>query len=169
VWGVTLVLGPALLLALERRIGIPESRALRQHVLALVLFGGYSMLNLATGSILAIRGRGTPLPLACPRHLVLVGPYRYVRNPMAVAGIGQGVAIALWFGSLPVLLYAAAGAVVWHIAIRPTEERDLRARFGQEYEVYRGSVPLWWPRWRGYVPPAARAAAGRSDRDHGTH
>src|SRR5260370_7780895 len=30
----------------------------------------------------AVRGRGTPLPLDPPKKLVVVGPYRIVRNPM---------------------------------------------------------------------------------------
>src|SRR5687767_177206 len=33
------------------------------------------------------RGRGTPVPIDPPRHLVVVGPYRYVRNPMYVAAL----------------------------------------------------------------------------------
>jgi protein-S-isoprenylcysteine O-methyltransferase Ste14 len=61
---------------------------------------------------------------------VLAGPYRHVRNPMAVAGIAQGVAVALWLGSWAVLLYAVSGALLWHMAIRSAEERDLAERFG---------------------------------------
>jgi protein-S-isoprenylcysteine O-methyltransferase Ste14 len=74
---------------------------------------------------------------------------------MAVAGIGQGVAVALWLGSWVVLLYALAGAVLWHVAIRPAEERDLAARFGSAYRAYRSAVRLWLPRLRPYAPPSA--------------
>ena len=151
VWGVTLGVGPALLVALEHRAGIPGFRFTGQPVLAAVLFLACSALNLATGALLAVGGRGTPLPLACPRTLVLGGPYRYVRNPMAIAGIGQGVAVALWLGSWSVLGYAASGAVVWHVLVRPAEERDLASRFGAPYDAYRRSVPLWWPRRRPFV------------------
>jgi protein-S-isoprenylcysteine O-methyltransferase Ste14 len=95
--------------------------------------------------ILAVRGRGTPLPLVSTRHLVVSGPYRHVRNPMAIAGILQGIAVAMWLGSWLVLVYSALGAVVWHTLVRPAEERDLRARFGTAYTKYRDSVPLWLP------------------------
>ena len=144
-----------MLLPIGRMLGWNQLPGLRQPIVAAVLFVGMSALNVATGITLAVRGRGTPLPLACPRELVISGPYRYVRNPMAVAGIGQGVAIGLWFGSLLILLYAAAGAVVWHVFVRPAEEDDLSARFGPAYDVYRKSVPLWWPRGQPYVAPAA--------------
>ena len=52
----------------------------------------------AIGAILALWciatfimiGRGTPAPFDPPRHLVVVGPYRLVRNPMYI-----GAALAL--------------------------------------------------------------------------
>jgi protein-S-isoprenylcysteine O-methyltransferase Ste14 len=152
VWGLALVVGPAVLVAVERRLGSAGFHFPHQARVALVLFGAASALNLATGAVLAARGRGTPLPTACPRALVFTGPYQHVRNPMAVAGIGQGVAVALGLGSWLVLLYAVGGGVVWHLAVRPLEERDLLARFGDAYADYRRSVPLWWPRRRPYRP-----------------
>ena len=148
VWGVTLFGLPALLVELERRAGVSGFHFAGQRALAVGLFIAASTLNLTTGGLLAVIGRGTPLPLACPQSLVLSGPYRYIRNPMALAGIAQGVAVAIWLGSWTVLLYAAAGAAFWHVAIRPVEERDLVARFGPAYESYRRAVPLWWPRLR---------------------
>ena len=36
-------------------------------------------------------GRGTPIPIDPPRQLVVRGPYRVIRNPMAV---GVGIALA---------------------------------------------------------------------------
>jgi protein-S-isoprenylcysteine O-methyltransferase Ste14 len=152
VWGLTLVVLPLLLVELERSVGIPGFRFTGQRRLAATLFIGASVLNLTTGAFLATIGRGTPLPLASPQQLVLSGPYRFLRNPMALAGILQGAAVAIGLGSWTVLLYSAAGGVFWHVALRPAEERDLIARFGESYEAYRRGVPLWCPRPRSRFP-----------------
>ena len=154
-WGLALAVGPALLVAAERRVGVRGFDFPGRWGVALGVFVACSALNVASGAVLAVRGRGTPLPVACPRALVVAGPYRYVRNPMAVAGIGQGVAVALGLGSWLVLLYALAGAVIWHVAVRPAEERDLAARFGRAYTTYRRAVPLWRARRRPYDRPGA--------------
>jgi protein-S-isoprenylcysteine O-methyltransferase Ste14 len=145
VWGTTLVVLPLLIVELERRLGVHGFRFRAQTVVAIALFMAASALNLATGAVLAVIGRGTPLPLASPQSLVLTGPYRYVRNPMAIAGISQGIAVAIWLGSWTVLAYAFAGAVFWHVVLRPAEEADLVSRFGAEYEAYRRAIPLWYP------------------------
>jgi len=148
VWWLALVVGPAALVTVGQWLGVPRFHFPGRMGTALVLFGAASALNLASGAVLAVRGHGTPLPMACPRALACTGPYGYVRNPMAVAGIGQGVAVAVALGSWLVLLYALGGGLVWHFAIRPVEERDLAERFGRAYADYRHAVPLWWPRWR---------------------
>jgi len=99
-----------------------------------------------------VEGLGTPAPVAPPRHLVVGGLYRYVRNPMYVAVVaaigGQGVLLAR-----PVLLGygACAGLAMWAFA-KGYEEPALTRRFGADYANYRRAVPGWWPRptpWRG--------------------
>lgn len=163
IWMLTLAVGPALLVAAERKMAVAGFQFPGQRPLAVALFAVSSALNIGVGALLALRGGGTPLPLACPRALVITGPYRYIRNPMAVAGIGQGLAVGIWLGSWSVLLYTAAGGVLWHAAVRPAEERDLSSRFGDAYDVYRRSVPLWRFRSRAYVSPAAERCAASDE------
>lgn len=90
-------------------------------------------------------GKGTPLPLDCPNELVIKGPYKYVRNPMAIGGIGQGISVGIYLGSILVVLYAITGAFIWHILVRPQEEKDLKKRFGDEYSNYKKTVHNWIP------------------------
>lgn len=145
-WAFFFGLVPMLLHAAERALGVPgfASPGWRAAGIGLFLIAGAA--NVATAVTLALVGRGTPLPLACPRGLVVTGPYRYVRNPMALSALTQGAAVGLYLGSPLVILYAAAGAIAWQLFVRPWEEVDLEERFGDEYRRYRASVRCWVPR-----------------------
>jgi protein-S-isoprenylcysteine O-methyltransferase Ste14 len=145
-WTVFLFLLPAAITAGETALGLSAFQLDGQRVLGGIMFASCGALGLTSGAIMAIAGKGTPLPLDSARRLVMCGPYRYVRNPMAVAGIGQGVAVGIWLGSWPVIAYAVAGGAIWHWIIRPLEERDLVQRFGEPYERYRAAVRCWLPR-----------------------
>lgn len=106
----------------------------------------FSVLGVYSGYTMSRLGKGTPLPTDCANELVVQGPYKIVRNPMAVAGIGQGVCIGLILGSWSVVVYAFAGAILWHIVVRPSEEADLKKRFGDAYILYKQQVKCWIPR-----------------------
>ena len=99
---------------------------------------------------MAVRGRGTPLPLDAAREMVTSGPYAHVRNPMAISGLAQGVAVGLWMRSPLVVLYALCGGPLWCWGVRPGEEAALEERFGEPYCAYRRAVRLWWPRLRAF-------------------
>lgn len=78
------------------------------------------------------------------------GPYAFVRNPMALAGMGQGLAVGIYLGSVMVMVYALAGSLVWNYVARPLEEIELVEKFGSSYERYRAEVKCWWPRLTPY-------------------
>lgn len=142
IWGLTLVIIPAgVQLSLGQEL-VPGQYA----GLAVVLLGCFSALGVWSAAIMVWFGEGTPLPLDQPRQLVIRGPYRWVRNPMAIAGIGQGLSVALLLGSWPLVFYSLLGALVWQVAVRPMEEKNLSERFGDQYRVYREGVRCWWPR-----------------------
>ena len=95
-------------------------------------------------------GRGTPAPIAPTQHLVVGGPYRWVRNPGYVAVTAILVGEGLVFGSPSVLLYALLVALAFHVFVLLYEEPTLRSTFGAEYDAYCRRVPRWLPR-----PPRA--------------
>ncbi len=145
-WGFFLGAVPLVISWLERRwmvyLPFPQSVATAGAVILMLA----SVLGVASAVTMSSRGRGTPLPSAMPNHLVIAGPYRWVRNPMAVAGIAQGVGVGLILGSWLVVAYAMIGSLVWNYAVRPLEEADLENRFGAEFRRYRSSVSCWVPR-----------------------
>jgi protein-S-isoprenylcysteine O-methyltransferase Ste14 len=98
-------------------------------------------------------GHGTPMPLAPPQRLVVVGFYRYVRNPMYVGFFVGWLSLWVIFGranqaALIVLLVAVIGVALF---VRFYEEPTLRGKFGTDYEEYCRNVPRWIPRLRAWV------------------
>jgi len=100
-------------------------------------------------------GHGTPAPMIPPSRLVVVGFYRYVRNPM-YAGFAAGW-IGLWilFGRANPALIAAVAAVAAgiHLFVIFYEEPTLRRKFGADYEEYCRNVRRWLPRLNGRHQP----------------
>lgn len=93
------------------------------------------------------RGRGTPAIYDPPRELVVVGLYRYVRNPQYVGVVVAVVGEALLSGMAILFGYAALMAIGYHLFVRYYEEPTLARLFGESYLHYREAVPRWLPRW----------------------
>ena len=118
---------------------------------ALLICAGLPLL-LDSFARFAIHGLGTPAPVAPPKHLVVSGLYRYVRNPMYVAVSSLVFGQGLLFGSTQVLEYGVAVFVGFHLFVLLYEEPVLREKFDAEYDSYCRNVRRWWPRikaWRG--------------------
>jgi protein-S-isoprenylcysteine O-methyltransferase Ste14 len=146
-WGTFLVILPKGIQEVEQQMSWPHFHFPGQFFVASTSIVLASILGLASGISMAMYGKGTPLPTASAAELVCSGPYRWVRNPMAVAGITQGLGVGLLLGSYGVLVYALLGAVFWHLLVRPSEEHDLHLRFGSDYDDYRRRTGLWIPGW----------------------
>ncbi len=110
----------------------------------LMIPGG--ILALACVGNFIVRGKGTPAPFDPPRVFVATGPYRYVRNPMYVGGLAFLAGLALFEGSVSILLFSLLLLVVAHLLVVLYEEPDLERRFGESYLAYKRTVPRWLPR-----------------------
>lgn len=103
----------------------------------------------------ALKGRGTPAPIAAPKELVVSGFYAHVRNPMYVAVSLIVFGQALLFASAALIAY---GVVVWFgflLFVLYYEEPRLKHEFPDAYAAYSAAVPRWIPRlkpWRGEQP-----------------
>ncbi len=151
VWGLILFVFPALIVRLETKLGIAQFTFPLQKIIAPLLFILLSSIGVSGAITMAKIGRGTPLPLDSATKLVVAGIYSFVRNPMAISGIGQGLAVGLFLGSPLVLLYALMGGAIWQVIFRPLEEDDLLERFGADYENYRANVRCWIPRRKKFI------------------
>lgn len=95
----------------------------------------------------AVIGRGTPLPFDPPRRLVVRGPYRFVRNPMAIGVALTLTGAALYYRSVRLMAFTGLFLVVIHLFVVLYEEPTLRRMFGDDYEAYSRQVRRWWPRF----------------------
>ncbi len=145
VWSLILVVIPYLLVWLEDKIGIVQVVFPFQGAISLLLFVLASIPGVWAAIVMSKYGKGTPLPLDHATEFVVQGPYAYIRNPMAFSGIGQGLVVALFFGSPLVAVYALMGSLIWQLIFRPLEEDDLEKRFGDQYLRYKKEVKCWIP------------------------
>jgi len=122
------------------------------QILGAFLFIVGLVLFISTLYLFATQGRGTLAPWDPPRHLVVRGPYRFVRNPMISGVIFILFGEALVFQSLPHAVWGVIFVAINWVYIPLLEEPQLEARFGEPYQRYRQQVPRFLPRLRPWKP-----------------
>jgi protein-S-isoprenylcysteine O-methyltransferase Ste14 len=142
--GFVLVYVPGTLLS---QAGLTRPNVLRApQFVGIVLGGAGAIVAVWCIFTFIVVGKGTPAPFDPPRRLVVVGPYRYVRNPMYIGAAMAMSGAALFYGSWWLLGYAIFLGVVTHLFIVWYEEPTLRGAFGADYDAYCQRVSRWWPR-----------------------
>lgn len=106
---------------------------------------GAALAIWCVGAFVSI-GKGTPAPFDPPRHLVVRGPYQFVRNPMYSGAALIVAGSSLYYRSLALLVYGTAFLFMAHAFVVLYEEPTLRRTFGPEYTAYCARVHRWWPR-----------------------
>jgi protein-S-isoprenylcysteine O-methyltransferase Ste14 len=91
-----------------------------------------------------VSGRGTLAPWSPPRLLVVVGLYRYSRNPMYISVMLIVLGWAACFGSRQLLIYALILGFAFHVRVVWGEEPWLARLHGSQWEEYKAAVPRWF-------------------------
>ena len=66
----------------------------------------------------------------------------YIGAALALAGA------ALFYKSIPILIYVVLFALITHLFVVLYEEPTLTRTFGEDYQLYRKQVGRWWPNLR---------------------
>lgn len=90
-----------------------------------------------------VRGKGTLAPWSPPEQLVVVGLYRYSRNPMYVCVVLILAGWAASFASSGLLGYGMLVAVAFHLRVVLGEEPWLAQKHGARWRAYASQVPRW--------------------------
>jgi protein-S-isoprenylcysteine O-methyltransferase Ste14 len=108
----------------------------------------------------ALKGAGTPAPIAPTKALVVSGFYARVRNPMYVAVTSLIFGQALLFASAALIAY---GVVIWFaflLFVLYYEEPRLKHEFPDDYPAYFENVPRWIPRLTRWQPTKSEGRGG---------
>lgn len=90
-----------------------------------------------------VQGRGTLAPWSPPRRLVVVGLYRFSRNPMYIAVLLIILGWAATTATPSLFAYAAAIALAFHLRVVYGEEPWLARTHGEAWTSYVREVPRW--------------------------
>jgi len=93
-------------------------------------------------------GKGSPVPLVPTQKLVIIGPYKYCKNPMALGTMIYYLGIALFESSFSSLLLVALFSILFVLYIKLVEEKELEVRFGEDYMAYKKNTLFIIPRIR---------------------
>jgi len=114
-------------------IGIP----LMPIGLLLVAWANYTLLHIGK---IGLRARE---PMQTPSNLVVVGPYRYTRNPIYLSCILMLLGLVLVLSSLVVFLGMILVYIIFRYKFIIREEVILEEAFGDEYLAFKKRVRRW--------------------------
>ena len=121
---------------------LPLLPAAAQYAIGGVLIAVASAV--AFSAIACFLRAGTNVPTRRPATaLVIVGPYRFSRNPIYVGMILLLLGIGIMVDSLWILALAVPLALVLRYGVIAREERYLEGKFGDAYRAYRARVRRW--------------------------
>lgn len=118
--------------------------SLAQFVSVLLLAIGAGILVMSIWSFARV-GKGTLAPFDETQELIVIGLYRYVRNPMYIGVITILLAESWFFFSTRLLMYTAFCFLVANILIIGYEENRLGHKYGDEFRRYCEHVGRWIP------------------------
>ena len=90
-----------------------------------------------------VSGKGTVAPWSPPRQLVVIGLYRFSRNPIYIGVMLILCGWAITYRSQLIAVYAAIVMVAFHLRVVLAEEPWLARTHGDEWRRYRMRVPRW--------------------------
>ena len=115
-------------------------------MIGMIFVAAGASLALVCVAFFVVRGGGTPAPFDAPTKFVATGPYKHVRNPMYIGGMGGLIGFGLYQRSASILVFALAWFLLAHLFVVGYEEPTLRRKFKDSYEDYCRAVPRWMPR-----------------------
>lgn len=144
-FNVTVVIPYLILYISKFQYNIPN---IIQIIFGIILFIFGLFLAIWTMILFNTIGKGTLAPWAAPKHLVVEGPFKIVRNPMITGILSILTAESLILNSINLFYWMIIFFIVNCIYFKLFEEKQLENKFGREYWEYKQKVPMLIPKFK---------------------
>jgi len=104
----------------------------------LVIWANYALLHIGK---IGLRDRE---PMQRPSNLVLVGPYRFTRNPIYLGGLLMLLGLVIVWSSVVTAFLLILVYIVFRYVFIKREETILEEEFGDEYRDFKKRVKRWF-------------------------
>ena len=132
-----------ILITLILHFVLPEERLVGwHHVIGLLLVAVGAGLSSFAAAIFQARDT-TKNPYGEPATFVVQAPYTWTRNPMYLGITTALLGLAIFFGSIVMLLAPIAFFIVIDRMVIPREEETMERLFSQQYVDYKNQVRRW--------------------------
>jgi len=117
------------------------------NIIGIVFLIAGTLLHLWTGKLLGLWGlMGLPeISTKAKSKLVTKGAFSVVRHPTYLAHTFMFSGVFLITGAMAVGIITLLDFILINAVIIPLEEKELSARFGEEYKEYKKKVPRYFP------------------------
>jgi protein-S-isoprenylcysteine O-methyltransferase Ste14 len=105
--------------------------------MVLVIWANYTLLHIGK---IGLRNRE---PMQRPSSLVLVGPYRFTRNPIYLGVLMMAVGMTIVWSGLVMLIVSILVFIIFRYKFIKREEVILEDEFGDEYREFKNRVRRW--------------------------
>jgi len=140
--GIVAGLIPYLIVQNEIEEAVSGSITLIQWIGLFFIMTGVFIL-LTSVFLFAAYGRGTLSPVDPTKKLVVVGFYKYTRNPMYLAVMLLLLGETIFMQSGDLLIYMVFIGLAFYLFVVYYEEPKLEKQFGNDYLDYRRKVSRW--------------------------
>ncbi len=138
-----LLAGALLLVTLILHFILPEERTVGwHHVVGMLMTAGGAGVCTFAAAIFQAR-ETTKNPYGEPGTFVVQAPYTWTRNPMYLGLTTALLGLAIFFGSIVMILAPVAFFMVIDRMVIPREEETMERLFGQQYLDYKNRVRRW--------------------------
>ena len=135
--------GALLLVTLALHFMLPEQRSVGWYpVIGLIVVASGVAMMFFAAAIFQAR-ETTRKPWGEPTQFVVQPPFTWTRNPMYLGLTTALLGLAIFFGSIAMLLAPAVFFAVIDRMVIPREEETMERLFGQDYVAYKDRVRRW--------------------------